>query len=295
MKIGIIGGGAIGLFCAASLLKQGHEVTLYVRRKSQLDELRKGLRLNESSPGNEPNVLMISSLKEEELLIICTKQTSMNALIPILKHLPGKPSLLFLQNGMGHVKYFEQLSCPIMVGVMEHGVLKHGDRSVVQTGKGVMKLAAVTVTDDQLEHIQQCLNDDAFPVHTMPDWYRMLAEKLVINACINPLTAIFGVRNGALMTNPYLQSLAKSICEETTRVLDLPFEQMWSRVQEIAEKTGANQSSMRKDIEEGRKTEIDSISGFVMETKTEKETIPFTTFVYNGVLAMEYQEEDARG
>lgn len=39
LKIGIIGGGAIGLLCA-SYLSEHHDITLFTRRKQQAEEIR---------------------------------------------------------------------------------------------------------------------------------------------------------------------------------------------------------------------------------------------------------------
>jgi len=43
-------------------------------------------------------------------------------------------------------------------------------------------------------------------------------EKLLINACINPLTAILGCRNGALLDEPWTLGIMADVCREGVSV-----------------------------------------------------------------------------
>src|SRR5690606_69523 len=106
-----------------------------------------------------------------------------------------------------------------------------------------------------------------------------LAYKLVANAVINPLTAIFQVTNGTLLTNDYLFKLMRNLFHETVRVLELEEQKLWDYVVTICKQTAKNQSSMLRDIQAKRRTEIDAISGYIIERAKEQGiNVPYTIF-----------------
>jgi 2-dehydropantoate 2-reductase len=68
----------------------------------------------------------------------------------------------------------------------------------------------------------------------------------------------------------------------------------WERIIEICKRTGKNRSSMLKDIEEGRETEIDAITGVILEKASLKNhLVPLNQFLFNSVkgLALERKED----
>jgi 2-dehydropantoate 2-reductase len=90
--------------------------------------------------------------------------------------------------------------------------------------------------------------------------------KLAVNAAINPLTALTRATNGDVAADPNLAQLAAYLASEAAAVaaslgivLDRPVE----RALEVARATGENRSSMLRDIELGRRTEIEAITGAV--------------------------------
>ncbi|MYL33037.1 2-dehydropantoate 2-reductase [Pontibacillus yanchengensis] len=291
MKIGIIGGGAIGLFFSFELTKMGHEVTLHVRRAEQMMKLdEEGLFVK---GGKEPIFLrtrLITELELPDVLIICTKQHGVEEIIAHIKNLPQKTTVMFVQNGMGHVNWFEHLNMPVVAGVVEYGVLKHSDTCFELTGEGTVRFAPVTASKANLiEIIKEINHKESFRVELEENWYRMLAGKLIINSAINPVTALFNVRNGEIVHNEYLLSISRSLCLEACEVLELPFQAMWEQVQSIAMKTSNNISSMAKDIQLKRTTEIEAISGYVLQKATHP--VPYTNFIYYCILAKEKEIE----
>ena len=57
-----------------------------------------------------------------------------------------------------------------------------------------------------------------------------LVEKVAINACINPLTAVHGVKNGALLSEPYLARAEQIIAEVENILTELGYAQLASRL-----------------------------------------------------------------
>lgn len=287
MKIAIIGGGAIGLLFA-HYLNEHHNVQVYVRNKSQADRLRsQGLKFERDGKRfNHPiQASLFSEWKgEEDLTIVSVKQYSIPEVVSSMKKMSqGRHlSLLFLQNGMGHLKWIQNLQADhLFVGSVEHGALKAETGTVLHTGIGVTKLAAIKGDLTFLKAISESASN-YFPFVFNQNYKGMLIEKLIVNSVINPLTAVLHVRNGELLENQYYYRLFIKLFDEVSTILDIPDkEAAFNHVKKICRDTGNNRSSMLKDIEEGRHTEIDSILGYILEEADRKKMeAPYSLCLY---------------
>jgi 2-dehydropantoate 2-reductase len=95
--------------------------------------------------------------------------------------------------------------------------------------------------------------------------------KLAVNACINPVTAVFNLPNACVAdTQSQAHELAMRLATEIQSVYAaaLPqsdMSQFKELVVKLATDTGENISSMLADIRGGRETEIDFINGYIVE------------------------------
>lgn len=295
MAVSIIGAGSIGLLFSAYLKKANVDVTLYTRTVEQAEIIRKeGLYLiaNDAETNFTVRAKPITAVDwlDDEMILVAVKQYQLNDLKQILqKNRKGK-IFLFLQNGLGHLSFLKELNdCQIFLGMVEHGAKKIAANKVIHTGIGRTNIAYFTSNQPLAKPtFYRDWNQEQFSFVYRSDWYEMVAHKLVANAVINPLTAIFRVKNGQLLTNPYLKQLMRSLWLETVEVLQVKSDQLWNYVVDICEKTQANESSMLRDIQAKRPTEIDAISGYIIErAKTQNIHVPYTTFVYNSIKALE--------
>lgn len=285
MKIGIIGGGSIGLLVGAYLSRQ-HEVTIYVRRDEQKETLNdQGLFLSNIDNPFSVQTSLLNEIKEADCFIVCVKQHQIDSILPFIQEKNRHTPLLFMQNGMGHIKRLQRINGDLYIGVVEHGALKKTDNRVNHTGIGTIKIAAYYGGSEKLPHLIKQLHQPDFPIEKALDWKKLLAKKLIVNAVINPLTALFDVPNNEIINNPYIFQLAQKLCYEAATVLDLDYESEFKKIKEIAYQTGENLSSMLIDIKEGRQTENEAISGYLLETSDQE--MPYTSFVYNGIRALE--------
>lgn len=97
-----------------------------------------------------------------------------------------------------------------------------------------------------------------------------LWRKLAINCVINPLTAVHGCRNGELATTPELRQQMQTLCDEIAAVSEAAgYHAIAGRVHrdaiQVARDTAENRSSMLQDILAGRPTEIDYITGYLLD------------------------------
>lgn len=117
-------------------------------------------------------------------------------------------------------------------------------------------------------------------------------SKLVINAVINPLTAILRVKNGELLESAWTRELMLDLYREACLVaeakdIQLP-DDLWQTILTVCEATSRNHSSMLQDIEQSRTTEIDRINGSLLQMAEELNLdLPAHRTVYRLVKALE--------
>jgi len=282
MKIGIIGGGAIGLLMGA-YLADDYAVTIITRSEKQAgDIVRNGIHLEKDGQLHIKKVdaapIAGHELNNYDLLVVAVKQYALDQIVPLIEETSSQ--LLFVQNGMNHVplvKYFS-LHRDVFVGVVEHGSLKMNNYTIIHTGMGLIKIASYLQKHSQLS----IESKEFFPIVYEEDAHEMLTKKLVVNAMINPLTGVLGVPNGQLLENAYFKRLFDDLFEELSRILQLEDrEGIKKHIEAICIKTARNYSSMLRDIQEGRPTEIDSILGYVLTIAAKKKLqAPITNSLY---------------
>lgn len=296
MKIGIIGGGSIGLLFSY-YLSLHNEVSIYTRTQQQADLINEhGLHLVKGGKEQAPLKVAAAPIQKwrgnEDLTVVAVKQYQLSGLISDLKD-KAKGSILFLQNGYGHVKMLSELAAnDVFVGSVEHGAVRMNGYTVQHNGVGVTRTAVFRGDSGVLGELSTITS---FPFILERDYKEMLIKKLVVNAVINPLTAILKVENGKLIQNPFYFEIFKQLFDECAYVLELPKrEQYFSNLMAVCEKTANNHSSMYKDIENGRQTENDAILGYLLElARSKNKKAPLIHNYYHCIKGKEHEREGA--
>jgi 2-dehydropantoate 2-reductase len=275
-QILIAGTGALATLFAARLSRAGHPVTMLGSWKAGLDALKKeGARLIDSE-GNEHRypVHAISDPRacrgvEHALVLVKAWQTEYAA-TQLKECLADAPRGLAvtLQNGLGNKETLARslgLS-RVALGVTTTGATLLGAGLVREGGEGTISIER----NPSLGPIEGALRSANFSVKLVEDAGSLIWGKLVINAAINPLTALLRVPNGKLLELPSAMEMMKALATETARVaqaekVQLPFSDPVAAAQEVARRTAANHSSMLQDILRGAPTEIDAICGAVVQ------------------------------
>ncbi len=122
---------------------------------------------------------------------------------------------------------------------------------------------------ERIESLAKVLERAGFETEVGEDIEARLWGKAVVNAAINPLTALWRVSNGALLTSLDRRWMLSRLAEEAASVarardLALPFENPVAYTEAVCRSTAENKSSMLQDVENGRPTEIDSINGIII-------------------------------
>ncbi|MET1030074.1 2-dehydropantoate 2-reductase [Domibacillus tundrae] len=279
MNIHIIGGGAIGLFFA-SQWSSYHQVTVQARTKEQAKRLETdGIRVIEN---NQESVHIVKTAKsapvETNLVVVAVKQYHLN---DVLKELPDVRSLLFIQNGLSHLKQIQPLSNRnIYAASVTHGIAKIDERTIRVNGRDTTKMASVKGGHKEISCV---LGTPGFSFQWEPDVYEMLVEKMAANTVINPLTALLNVKNGELVENSEYCEAVETLCEEFSSVF--PYKTIEAVTQsdfDICRKTAPNESSMLSDVKAGRMTELNAIVGALLDEAARNNVqVPAFSILYN--------------
>lgn len=297
MKIGIIGGGSIGLLFAYYMSRK-YPVCLYVRTNEQMKLLRdKGLTVvrGKKEYKEELEVKLVSEWRGlEDAVFIAVKQYHLPSIMEVLqKYSRAGLSAVFLQNGMGHIKWLDRLQGDIYLATVEHGAMRTNGNRISHTGLGATRIAVYRQLQPGFLDWIASQYEDIFPFVIEDNYENMLLKKLVVNAVINPLTAVLRVKNGEIIKNPYYFQLFQLLFAEIEQSLMLKDGKAYlENVQAVCAKTAANQSSMLRDLEEKRQTEVDAILGYILEKAGEREIdTPILKAVYYAVKGKECKVE----
>lgn len=291
MKIGIVGPGAIGLLYTFYLQKSNQNVTLFTRTAKQAEELNEtGVTCirDRTCETVYPSVLPIESMVAQNLdyIFIAVKQYHIDDILPFVE---GAASLIFLQNGMSHLQKMLNIGCEnIAVGIIEHGAKKEGGHIVHHTGVGVTKFGVVCGQSIHFESVFHSFPVSYFPVQIETDWKEIMHKKLVVNVCINPLTALLGVKNGELTKNRFFYQMMEQVFQEVAFLIRGEKEMVWQMVRNVCEGTSRNTSSMLADVRANRQTEINAIVGYVLEeAKKQQRPVPTLQFLFDAIKGLE--------
>ncbi|WP_100373304.1 2-dehydropantoate 2-reductase [Bacillus sp. FJAT-45037] len=299
MNVHIIGAGAIGLLVAYYMRKSNQEVTLVTRTQEQANQIKKDGIVLESKRHLRDYVachaITFDELPSEKTEVLCVTVKSYQ-LEPILDFIQKEDliyeAIMFLSNGMGHVPLIEkfQSKAEVCVGVVEHGAKRQNANTVYHTGVGRIRWANVTNAKGVFLHLSRNIHDSCFPLTRHDKWLDMLEEKLIVNVCINPLTALLDTENGVLIVNSHYRLLMKQVFSEVIGILERKKDQeyLWSLVCAICNKTSRNQSSMLVDIKQNRQTEIDSMTGYLIKrAEAVGSQVPTVQFLHEAIKGKE--------
>jgi 2-dehydropantoate 2-reductase len=144
----------------------------------------------------------------------------------------------------------------------------------------------------RINPVEKILRVAKLEVKVVEDAWPDIWGKLVVNATINPLTALLGVRNGELLAIPPACELMGDLARETASVaralgVALLFSDPERAVTEVAQSTSDNLSSMLQDVLRGAPTEVDAINGAIIHKGEEKNiSTPVNRVVWSLVKAL---------
>ncbi|WP_404363431.1 ketopantoate reductase family protein [Marinobacter sp.] len=209
-----------------------------------------------------------------KLLLVATKaQDTLPALTGLISDLPWQTPVVLLQNGMGSQDAVAAAwpDRPVLAGSTTEGANRPAADILVHAGKGETWIGGLTEAGHCARpDVIAMLSRTGLVIHPEPQIRQRLLRKMVINAGINPFTAILNCTNGAILDHPFYLENIDGLCGEAAAVtrregLDLGSGEMRSMIEKVARSTASNTSSMRSDVLKNRPTEIDFINGWIVQ------------------------------
>jgi 2-dehydropantoate 2-reductase len=265
----LVGTGALATLFAARLSAAGKDVTILGTWSAGLAELRKnGACLD--GEGKYPVHATDNPMdcKGTKLALVLVKSWQTERAAEQLVSCLAKDGLaVTFQNGLGNDE--------ILSGILGCRRVSRGITTLGATllAPGIVRLSGwgeiILEAHSQIKMLKAALRVANFTIDVVEDLNPVIWGKLVVNAAINPLTALLKVKNGELLNNQPARELMGRLACETAEVamalgVRLPFSDPELAAEEVAQQTAQNSSSMLQDVQRGAQTEVDVINGMVV-------------------------------
>ncbi|QTH46110.1 2-dehydropantoate 2-reductase [Cohnella sp. LGH] len=278
-KTVVLGGGSLGLLLAGKLYAAGRECVVWTRTREQAERLNaEGLALEETGGGERLLPAFACAWENAEpidgIVLLAVKQTALaeRFLARLFELVAPGGTVVAFQNGIGHIEALRDAlpDREIVAAVTTEGALRVNGARVRHTGSGDIRLGDDGHTRrERLQAVERMLTEGGFSVFLSKQLNNEMMRKLLINAVINPLTAILRIPNGEIANSPDRLELARALFRETHDVLGAyglegEAADLWNAILRVGEATAGNRSSMLQDVEAGRETEVEAINGMIV-------------------------------
>ena len=202
-------------------------------------------------------------------LLITSKSWAAGSALRRIRHRIGDhTTIVAMMNGMQHIEDIQEVApeCTLFLATTTAGCHRAGEQWIAAgEGKTLVGHPDIRPRPSWFGTWQKGIPS----LEWCNDINERLIEKVAINACINPLTAVHGVKNGALLDEPYQTESTQIIAEVADILTELGHPELAARldqtVQTVMADTAENTSSMLSDVMAGRRTEVDSIVGWLLQ------------------------------
>jgi 2-dehydropantoate 2-reductase len=269
----IVGTGALACLFAARLAEKGVQVRLLGSWPEGLEALRsQGVRIVETDGSEHAYPVEVTAdpadcVASRLALVLVKSWQTEHAARQLAACLSPEGLALTLQNGLGNrERLVEFLGAPrVALGVTTYGATLAEPGRTRPGGTGTVSLGV----HPRLAPLANLLEGAGFAVELAPEVDSLLWSKLVINAAINPLTALLRVPNGELLARPEARTLLASAAGEAAAVASACGQRLIhsdpvAAAEAVARQTSSNTSSMLQDVLRGAPTEIDAICGAIV-------------------------------
>jgi len=295
VNIAVIGPGALGCLFATRLHVAGLSTILVDHRAERARVLSETGLTVESDAGTivaAPRV-ELDVPPNTDLVLLLTKATATPR-----TRIPDGAKILTLQNGLGNAESLARATDAdrVLAGSTSEAATLLGPGRVRHAASGVSVFGAWA--GGPCGPMRAALEQAGFRVRVVADPRPVLWEKVVISAAINPLSAVLALPNGELVESPETRTVLGELSAEAIAVAaaegyPLPAETV-QKVERVCRQTGTNLSSMLQDIQAGRETEIEAISGELLRRGgAHGLALPATATVYRLLKAKEAQRYGA--
>lgn len=265
----VVGAGAVGSYFGGMLARSGVPVTL-IARPAHVEAInRDGLFIDSLNFQERICVAAstnLSAARGAAFVLFCVKTTDTETTArQLAPHLAPGVAVFSLQNGVDNIARmraaagFESFPTVVYVAaaLSAPGHMKHsgGGRLILRPGP-------------QAEQLSQLFARAGVPCQLSENIEGELWKKLVLNCAGNAVTAIGRASYGAIARHAPTREVLLATAREVSAVaraagVPLPDEDFAAQALKFCENVGDATSSTAHDIQRGKRTEIDSLNGYV--------------------------------
>jgi len=305
----IVGAGAIGGLYAAYLAKVA-DVTVLDTNAAHVEAIRKsGLAVTGCTESVTKLAAFASAAdmgkhRFDAVIVLVKSQATEVAFLAIQPVLEGRPVLVTFQNGMGNEERLMRLTdLDVAHGVSFEAArydgpgrvhhLVHGEDSWLGPARGNVESVA---------WLGELMTESGLPTRVVADPRGAIWGKFIFNSVMNPIGAIVQGVNAARYDVPEMRALIDDMAAECIRVAEalgikLEFDPMYlvKKVRSGEVPLSRHAGSMAQDLEAGRETELESMTGYVVRKAKELGVpVPITESVYRMAKGVEYAARVSR-
>jgi 2-dehydropantoate 2-reductase len=270
-SIAVVGAGAVGCYFGGMLARAGAPVT-FIGRQSFVDAVSsRGLVMDTVHFQETVNVGVsteMSAVDGAGLVLFCVKtkdnEAAARELAPFLQR---EATVLSLQNGVDNVDRIRAAA-----GIRAHPAIVYVAASVPEPGRIKHAGRGDLVLGSENKEIAAIFERAAVPVRISENIAGDLWVKLIWNCALNAISALGQARYGEIAQNSEAWRLVEAAVDELLAVakasgIVLPGipdrDAAIAGARKIATDMSGAFSSTAQDINRGRRTEIDSLNGYV--------------------------------
>ncbi len=270
----IIGAGAIGKALAVFLKLEGRKVILVRGSVDKLGSIIKTISMtyaNNSSLTAEVEITTFSQLSNLNGLIVLTNKSYGNKnLAEKLKAKIGNNPLVLLQNGLGIEQVFVDNKFTKIYRCVLFATCQIGaDNKLNFKPVAICPIGIINGDESELDNLISALNTPYFQFKSECNIQSIIWKKAVVNIIFNSICPLLEIDNGIFFRNEAAIKMAKSIIDECLLVsgklgIRLLKEEVLESVLLISKMSDGQLISTLQDINNGRKTEIETLNHVVV-------------------------------
>lgn len=276
MRIAVIGAGAMGSIYGGHLSLH-NDVYLVDTNQAIVDHINKnGLILQENGEDivyHPTAVTSTEGLEPVDLVILFVKALFSKAALNGNKGIIGPNTyLMTLQNGSGHEDILAEFapSDHIIIGTTEAngallapGHVRHGGND--KTNIGML----VEDADGFLPKLKECLDECGLAGCVHENIQQLIWNKLFTNVSLSAVTGVLQVPMGFIAGNEHAWNITKQLIHEAVAVahglgLTADEAEITEKVRQTSLGSPEGVTSICADLRDGRRTEVNTISGSVV-------------------------------
>jgi 2-dehydropantoate 2-reductase len=299
-RVCVVGGGVIGSLFAAHLSRVA-DVWVLTRRPEHARALEaEGLTVSGRSEfrGHVHGTDDPAALPPSDVAIVATKATGLNAAASALEGRLPEATIVTVQNGLGAERIVRRHGdWPIVSGVTFMSGTRHDDTHVEYILDTETWLGPYDGTPyDRVQELAELIERGGLKARAFPDLRPAQWSKLIFNATVNAVAALTGLpherRFAETRDREDLGHLVRALINEGKAVaaaagIEL-HEDPWAMNVHATRRGSAHYPSMLEDVEAQRPTEIDLITGALLdEAERVGVSVPLHTALYRLIKAKE--------